>query len=443
MYKIAQQETARLNENAIDEDKMAWTGSVRRLTYGICVILLLVIQTGMAQQTSSDTQTSFTAARKVPEQLGSVNPENLTPLFRETATTRWLAKHRVRAYGWLDGGYSYSSSGNGLLNVAPEPTRFGNEFLLNGAWMIVERPVDTKNWSWGFRSDFYGGSDAALLRPMNNFGPQDKHMGTDFRQLILSAHMPVLTAKGVDLQLGRQNMPLGYETLMAPYRPLYSQTYFWINFQVVATAAVATWHVSNSLDLLGGVLIGYNTVFEMRGRAPDYVTRVTYRPENSTRTTFLGSVITGPKPAPIAAGHTDSWQTIVDIEARRTWTPRFSQVIQASSSWASKDQKIQGGTAATHGASSTATYHMDKQLDMNARGEWFYDIHGVHTGVAGHFGESTLGLSVMPTRWITFRPELRGDFSGQPSFGPVGAANHSRNQLSAAFDMIFKFSAIR
>jgi hypothetical protein len=417
--------------------------STRQLTLGIFAVFLIATQPGMAQQAPCATPLPSTSAQKVPEQLGSVNPENLTPLFRETASTRWLAEHRVRAYGWLDGGYSYSSSGNGLLNVAPEPTRFGNEFLLNGAWMVVERTVDTKNWSWGFRSDFYGGSDAALLRPINNFGPQGKHMGTDFRQLFISAHMPILSAKGMDLQLGRQNMPLGYETLMGPYRPLYSQTYFWINFQVVATAAVATLHPANSLDLLGGVLIGYNTVFEMRGRAPDYITRITYRPGNSTRTTYLGSIFAGPKPAPIAAGHTDSWQTIAETEARRVWTPRFSQVVQASSSWASKDQKNRGGTSATHGASSIATYHLDRQLDLNLRGEWFYDVHGVHTGVAGHFGEVTLGLGMMPARWITFRPEVRGDFSGQPSFGPVSASVHNRNQLSAAFDVIFKFSAIR
>lgn len=422
---------------------MPRTRSTLQLTLEIGAMLLLAMRPGMALQTTGATQAIAASAQKAPEQLGSVNPENLTPLFPERAATQWLAEHRVRAYGWLDGGYSYSSSGSGLLNVAPEPTRFSNEFLLNGAWMIVERPADTKNWSWGFRSDFYGGSDAALLRPLNNFGPQDKHMGTDFRQLFISAHLPVLSAKGVDLQLGRQNMPLGYETLMAPYRPLYSQTYFWINFQVAATAAVATLHPTNSVDLLGGTLIGYNTVFEMRGRAPDYITRITYRPGNSTRTTFLGSVFAGPKPAPIAAGHTDSWQTIAEAEARHTWTARYSQVFQASSSWASKDQKNQGGTSATHGASSIATYHLDKQLDVNLRGEWFYDVHGVHTGVAGQFGETTLGFGIMPARWLTFRPEARGDFSGQPSFGPVSAAVHRRNQLSAAFDVIFKFSAIR
>jgi hypothetical protein len=82
-------------------------------------------------------------------------------------------------------------------------------------------------------------------------------------------------------------------------------------------------------------------------------------------------------------------------------------------------------------------------LDLNARGEWFYDPHGVHTGTAGKFGETTLGLAYSPTRWVTFRPEVRGDFAGQPTYGAQGAAHHDRNQVSAAIDMIFKFSAIR
>ena len=123
---------------------MTWTVSVRRLTLGASVILLLVLQAGMAQQTSITTQAPSAPAQKAPQQLGSVNPENLTPLFRETATTKWLADHRVRAYGWLDGGYSYSSSGYGLLNVAPEPTRFGNEFLLNGDFVPTSTAGPTR-----------------------------------------------------------------------------------------------------------------------------------------------------------------------------------------------------------------------------------------------------------------------------------------------------------
>lgn len=371
----------------------------------------------------------------------AVMPENLTPLFRENATTNWLAAHRVRAYGWVNGGYSKSSSGDGLLNVAPSPTRFSNEVLLNGAWLIIDRPTDPKHLSWGFRSDFYGGHDAALLRPMNSFGPQGTHMGTDFRQVYLMVHVP--GKRPLDLQLGRQNMPLGYETLMAPYRPIYSQTYFWINFQVTATAAVATWHPTPSLDLLGGTVIGYNTIFSMRGRAPDYVSRVTYRPHNSTATTFLGTVFTGPKPAPIATGHSDSWQTVLDLQARRRWSRRVDQTFQYDASWATQDKANHGQTSATRGVSTLAVVHLNPALNLNLRGEWFDDPHGLHTGTAGVFGETTVGLGYSPTHWVTFRPEVRGDFGGQPSFGPKGSSHYDRNQASAAIDVIFKFSAMR
>ena len=70
---------------------------------------------------------------------------------------------------------------------------------------------------------------------MNSFGPQGPRFGTDFRQVFLSLHIPIIAKGGLDLQLGRQNVPIGYETLMGPYRPLYTETYYWIFHQVAAT----------------------------------------------------------------------------------------------------------------------------------------------------------------------------------------------------------------
>jgi len=146
-------------------------------------------------------------------------------------------------YGWVDGGFTYASTGYGLLIDATTPNRFGNEFLLNRAWLITERLASKERWSWGFRTDFYAGSDAALLRPLNSFGPQGTHVGTDFRQAYLSLHTPGINDRGVDWAFGRQNVPTGYETLMAPYRPIYSESYFWIKYEVGSTSALATIHL--------------------------------------------------------------------------------------------------------------------------------------------------------------------------------------------------------
>jgi hypothetical protein len=46
---------------------------------------------------------------------------------------------------------------------------------------------------------------------------------------------------------------------------------------------------------------------------------------------------------------------------------------------------------------------------------------GIRTHFLGSFGESTVGLNVMPRPWINFRPEIRGDFAPAPVLGPIDA----------------------
>lgn len=381
--------------------------------------------------------------------LGPVNPEKLTrPLddLWSNAVTRWLTDEHIRLYGWVDGGYTYSSAGHGLLSIvdgrygtAPTPNRFGDEFILNGAWFIVDRVPSKEGWDWGFRADFEAGTEAALFHPTDGFGPNAPHLGTDYRQIYLSFHAPVLSSGGVDVQIGRQNMPYGYESLMGPYRPLYSETYFWIYFQVVATAAVATWHATDRLDLLGGVVMNYNTVFEPRGRAPAYVAKVTYPIGSGRKTTITGAVYTGPQPVPIVTAHLGTWQTMAETHVTHEWSRRVTQVLLINGSWDATDPRANKKTSKTYGANTTTTVHVNKKLDLNMRAEWFRDERGVRTGLPGTFSEVTGGVNLMPTRWISIRPELRGDFSDKNAYGRVGGGPHKSNELTAAVDMILKF----
>jgi len=45
----------------------------------------------------------------------------------------------IKTYGWLDMGYTYSSSGHGPLSVEPRPNHFGNEFTLNQIALTIEK----------------------------------------------------------------------------------------------------------------------------------------------------------------------------------------------------------------------------------------------------------------------------------------------------------------
>jgi hypothetical protein len=171
--------------------------------------------------------------------LGSVLPEdiNLTgSLIPPNKLTDWGAAHSLRFFGWASGGYTWSSTGTGLLNVEPRANRFGDAWLLDQAAFVLERTLNEEAWSWGFRSEFYMGADAALLHPVNGFGPSDNpRFSTEFRQAYFSFHAPILTDGGIDFKLGRQYVPLGYETTMAPYRPMYSLAYAWSYSQNGAT----------------------------------------------------------------------------------------------------------------------------------------------------------------------------------------------------------------
>jgi Putative beta-barrel porin-2, OmpL-like. bbp2 len=90
-------------------------------------------------------------------------------------------------------------------------------------------------------------------------------------------------------------------------------------------------------------------------------------------------------------------------------------------------------------AATTAIFHLNKILDLNTRGEWFYDKQDARTGIAGTYEETTIGLNVMPVSWINFRPELRADFATQPFCGTVGSAHHRENKLTVACDLLIKF----
>jgi hypothetical protein len=375
--------------------------------------------------------------------VGAIYPEDLPPLLPESTARNWLHRNQVRAYGWADGGFTYSSSGYGQLAPAPIPNRFGNQFLVNGIWLIVDRPTAKRGWSWGFRSDFYAGADAALLRPMNSFGPGSTHFGTDFRQAYIALHTPGVNHRGIDWSLGRQNVPTGYETLMGPYRPMYSETHFWIRYEVGSTSALATLHPTAKLDVIGGVVLGYNTVFELRGRSPSYVGRVLYRPTGEKTTQFIATVYTGPQPFAATAGHVGTWQTLGEVQVRQTWTPRIFQVLQAHYAADVGDPAIGNRNASTQGAFAITAFKVDPKLYINTRLEWFSDPHGVRSGHAGSYGAATLGINYLPLSFVNFRPEIRGDFAGDQAFTASRGRGPVSNQLTVGFDVIFKFDVLK
>jgi len=373
--------------------------------------------------------------------LGPALPEEIQ--LPGNPLTDWTADHNLRFFGWANGGYSWSSTGTGLLAVEPRMNRFSDAWLLDQAAFVLERPLNenSEDWSWGFRSEFYMGADAALLHPRDGFGPSDnQRFSTDFRQAYFSMHAPILTDGGVDFKFGRQYVPLGYETTMAPYRPMYSLAYAWIYSQNGATTgAIATVHVNPRLDVIGGVTLGVNSLYDFRGRAPCYIARGLYYLDSNNRTKLVGTFYTGPQPIAAAKGHIGKWQTEVELQLIHDVNRRLTLVSETNLGSDTRDPANKLHTSKWFGTYGMAIIHVRRSLDWNSRAEWFDDIDGSRIGTRGNYGEVATGPNFMPTRYLNFRPEVRWDGAGSPVFGPTTESRLRSHQWTYAFEMLVKF----
>jgi len=371
-------------------------------------------------------------------QLGPVLPENVK--LPPNPVTRWTTDRNLRLFGWINGGYTGSSTGHGLLNIEPRANRFGDAWLLNQAALVLERTASSGGSWWGFRTEFYMGADAALLRPVDGFGPTTPRFGTDFRQAYFSFHAPLLSDRGVEVKLGRQYTPLGYETTMAAYRPMYSEAYSWMYSQNGATTgAIATIHVNPKLDVITGPTLGVNSLFNLRGRAPCYIARGSYRPDTTNNTRLIGTVYTGPEPIAAAPGHLGKWQTEVEAQFVRHVNRRLGVVSETNFGWDTRDPANKNQTSKWVGTYLLAIIHPNKLLDINTRAEWFNDIDGSRTGHRANYSEITGGINFMPRASINFRPEIRWDGADHPVFGPSGKPPYQNHQWTYAFETLLKF----
>ncbi len=345
----------------------------------------------------------------------------------------------IRTFGWVEGGYTGASPGAGMLSVSPRLNRYGNQFLLNQVGLTIQKPLAQDRFNLGFMIRYFAGSDAALGAAKGGIGfpPGNPMFGQDFRDLYLSAHLPILTEGGVDVQLGRMNTIIGYNGFLAPYRPFYSSDYqFFYSQDGAFTGFLTNWHVTNRLDIWSGMTLGANTFFVNRSsRSYCYIGQVNYWLQEERKTRLTASVYAGPDAIFAAPGMAGDYVTMVELRVQQDWNERFTQVFQNNMGW---DANTPVGTGAWYGLYNINIFHVTSAVDFNSRFEWFDDANGTRTGVSTNYSEVTLGVNWHPLSFIEFRPEIRGDFAGAPAFG-VNGEHRYRNQLTGGISFLFKF----
>ncbi len=345
----------------------------------------------------------------------------------------------IRAFGWVEGGYTGSSSGRGLLSVQPRQNRFGNEFLLNQIGLTIQKPLKQDEFDIGFNVRYFAGADAALGAAKGgiDWPPQNAHFGQDFRDLYLSAHLPILTEGGVDVKVGRMNTIIGYNGFLAPYRPFYSSDYqFFYSQDGAFTGFLTDLHANKRLDIWNGMTLGANTFFTLRSNnSYCYIGQVNYWMTDEQKTRLTASVYAGPNALFAAPGLAGDFDTMVELRVQHNWNEYFTQVLQNNMGW---DANTPVGTGSWYGLYLINIYHLTDQVDALLRTEWFDDVKGTRTGVNTNYAEVTLGTNWHPVKFLEIRPEIRGDFAGAPAYG-VNGAHTGRSQLTGGISFLVKF----
>ena len=387
-----------------------------------------------------------TAATGQPEQKLGPTPSPATPpsLLMMFLQGTWegdvLNSQQIRISGYVDGGYTYATSGPGHLSVAPLPNRFGDEFTFNQLFLMIERPLDPRQLSWGFAIASWTGADAALLRPVKGaiFPNPNPRFSFEVPNALLKVHLPVLTEGGVDIEVG-EHLPLsGYEPALPTFRNFYSNDYqFFYGLPGIFTGVLVTTHVNQQLDLVGAVTAGSPTFFATLSVAPTYIGVVNYWLEESKKTQISLRLLSGPYNP-----QSNVVTTIENVTLSRKWNEYLTQAVQLYACYSNAGIFVPGLERA-YGLYTIFICRVTPKVNLNFRAEWYDDVDGRAypggTGFKTNYEAMTVAVDYHPTTWLQLRPELRADFANNaPAFGPVGGPlNHS--QLTAAIECLIKF----
>ena len=381
----------------------------------------------------------YRAPAPIVPSLGPTPVSEVGLLMNNLGLGNLFGDSHIRAFGWVEGGYSGSSSGSGLLSVQPRQNRFGNEYLLNQIGIVIQRPLEQDQLDFGFNIRYFAGADAALGQPAGGiaFPVTNQHFGQDFRDLYVSAHLPILTEGGVDVKVGRMNTIIGYNGFLAPYRPFYSSDYqFFYSQDGAFTGFLTDLHASKRLDIWNGMTLGANTFFTKRSEnSICYIGQVNYWLTDEQRTRLTASVYAGPNAIFAAPGLAGTYDTVVELRVQHKWNDYFTQVVQSNMGW---DANTPVGTGSWYGIFLINILHLTTDIDALSRAERFDDVKGTRTGVDTSYSEVTLGFNWHPWRFLEIRPEIRGDFAGAPAFGVNGAHTHF-SQLTGGISTLIKF----
>ena len=369
---------------------------------------------------------------------------------------------RFKIYGWLESGVTFNP------DEPKDRQNFGrlfddrsNEPLLNQAVITFERTLSSSlsGFDWGFKLQGMIGSDARSIHSLGLLeNSVRERIEPDLVEAYFAMHLPILSARGIDLKLGKFVTLEGAETIDPRSNFFYSHTYLF-NFGIPFnhTGALAIWHATTALDLYGGVTRGVNTSLDDNNDSLAFHGGVGFNLFDG-RLTALATTHVGPE----TRGNNHDKRYVNDLTFTAKQTRKLTAITDLNYAY------DEAADATGYGAVQSFVYAFNDTFSAGVRGEVWRDADGFYVasfaenddaldslrgggvtldprtvgGGRTTYGAITVGLNIKtpipkPAATFVIRPELRFD----RSLNDTRPFNDSkdRNQLTAAVDFVLGF----
>jgi hypothetical protein len=365
----------------------------------------------------------------------------------------------------VEGGFTGNPAGppNPPGNFGQLFTGPANMFLMNQLLLTAHRDVDEKkDWDIGVKVQFMYGTDARYTRYLGEFpNAVDGLYAPAIQEAWMDVKTPWFGKGGTDFKVGQFVTPLGVEVIDPRGNFFYSHSYlFNFGLPLENTGILAVTHVSDTLDLYGGVDTGVNTTFGPQGDptgTASFNAGFGLNKLMNGKLTVLALTHIGP------SDPTDSSQLRYLSDAFATY--KFNDKLTWTTELNYAYDSIAGGQPGW-GIVEYLTYAYNDWLSLGVRGEYWNDINGfwvaAYKGNNGFYDfqltanpndlasptlktaytELTFGANIKPFSKATYkplanlliRPEIRWDHS----FDANAFNNFTEpNQLTLMTDFVF------
>ena len=323
-----------------------------------------------------------------------------------------------------------------------------NRPQLNQLYFIAERKLrDTDGINLGGRVDALFGNDFFLAQSngLERTQAGRPKWNDQLHGLALPQMYAEIGNKKFSIKAGHFYTIIGYEGVPAPSNFFYSKSY---SYQFAGPfthwGGLATANITPQITLQAGVVNGWDALNRQQDK-PAFIGGAKYTTADKFFTGSL-AVVTGEESSSIPGqfGLRTRYSAIITLRPVEKLEYTFHQHFSSQS-----NGQADGGSASWYGVDQYVYYALHKTIKGGFRFEWFRDQDGTRVSgnsfrgnpnvgrFAGDFFSVTGGVNYTPHPNITFRPEVRYDWSSGD--GRPYNNGHSNSQVLVGINAYVQF----